>query len=84
MKIDMRDGQPLIDAEDLGPLLGIAPAAVQEGMRQGKITSKFEIGQDDDKGRFRLTFYHAGTRVRLTCTEDGTVVSRSRTTTDSM
>ena len=83
MKIDMRDGQPIIDAEDLGPLLGIAPAAVQEGMRQGKITSKFEIGQDDDKGRFRLTFNHAGTRVRLTCTEDGTVVSRSRTITDS-
>lgn len=83
MKIAMKDGQPVIDAGDLGPLLGLEPAAVQDGMRRGEITSRYETGQDADAGRFRLTFFHAGTRLRLTCAEDGTVISRSRATVAS-
>ncbi|UOA27855.1 DUF6522 family protein [Pseudosulfitobacter sp. DSM 107133] len=79
MKIDMRSEQPVIDANDLGPLLGIEPGAVQDGMRRGEITSKYEIGQDADAGRFRLTFFYRGIRVRLTCAADGTVISRIRT-----
>ncbi len=80
MKIAMKDGQPVIDAGDLGPLLGLEPAAVQDGMRRGEITSRYETGQDEDAGRFRLTFFYAGTRLRLTCAEDGTVISRSKAT----
>lgn len=79
MKIDMTTDQPTIDAVDLGPLLGLAPADVPEKMRSGDITSRYEIGEGDDAGRFRLTFYHAGKRVRLTCDVDGTVLSSSRT-----
>ena len=79
MKIDIVNDQPMIDAKDLGPLLGLDPAEVQSKMRQGEITSKYEIGQDDDAGRFRLTFYHSGKKVRLTCAEDGVVVSQIRT-----
>lgn len=79
MKIEMNDGQPVIDAGDLAGLLGIDPAEVQAKMRQGDITSKFEVGQDEDAGRFRLTFYHNGKRVRLTCTSDGNVISTIRT-----
>jgi hypothetical protein len=79
MKIQINDSQPTIDAKDLGALLGIDPSAVQEKMRQGDITSKYEVGQDEDAGRFRLTFYHAGKRVRLTCAIDGTVISTIKT-----
>ncbi|WP_299601193.1 DUF6522 family protein [uncultured Tateyamaria sp.] len=83
MKIDITDGQPVIDARDLGKLLEIAPADVQEKMRAGEITSKYEIGQDEDAGRFRLTFYCGGRRVRLTCADDGTVLSTIRTNTET-
>lgn len=79
MKITMTDGQPVIDAHDLGPLLGLAPAEVPAKMRSGDITSKFETGAEEDAGRFRLTFYHAGKRIRLTCAADGTVLSTTRT-----
>lgn len=81
MKIDIQNGQPVIDANDLGPLLGLDPAEVQAKMRQGDITSKYETGQDEDAGRFRLTFFHQGKRVRLTCDSDGMVISTIRTDT---
>lgn len=79
MKIEIENGQPVIDANDLGPLLGLDPAEVQAKMRQGDITSKYEVGQDEDAGRFRLTFYYDSKRVRLTCGADGTVISRIKT-----
>jgi len=79
MKIELNNGQPVIDAQDLGKLLGIDPAEVQAKMRRGDITSKYEVGQDEDAGRFRLTFYYNGKRVRLTCAEDGDVISTIRT-----
>ena len=79
MKIKMNNGQPVIDARDLGKLLDLDPAEVQAKMRKGDITSKFEIGQDEDAGRFRLTFYFNGKRLRLTCSEDGEVISTVRT-----
>jgi hypothetical protein len=79
MKITITDGQATIDAHDLGPLLDLAPSAVPKVMRDGKITSRFEKGMDDDAGRVRLTFFYAGRRVRLTCSDDGTVLSTTRT-----
>lgn len=75
----MIEGQATVDAADLGPLLGLAPAEVPEKMRNGEITSRFESGIDDDAGRFRLTFYYDEKRIRLTCDADGTVLSTSRT-----
>lgn len=82
MKIDMTGDQPTIDARDLGQLLDVPPDEVQTLMRAGKITSRFETGEGDDKGKVRLTFFHLGRRVRLTCSEDGTVLSTSRVTTE--
>ena len=79
VKIEIENGQPIIDANDLGPLLGLEPAEVKARMRNGDITSKYEVGEGDDAGRFRLTFYHAGKRVRLTCGADGEVLSTVRT-----
>lgn len=74
MKIEMSNGQPVIDAHDLGSLLKLEPSEVQSKMRTGEITSKYETGEGEDAGRFRLTFFHAGKRVRLTCSADGTVL----------
>ena len=81
MKIEMQNGQPNIDAADLAELLGLTPETVRERMRDGRITSLFETGEDEDAGKMRLTFYHEGMRVRLTCAEDGTVLKTLRTKT---
>lgn len=78
MKIDLAGEQPTIDATDLALLLGLAPADVQEKMRSSEITSQFETGTAKDVGRFRLTFFYGGKRVRLTCDADGTVLSTIR------
>ncbi len=80
MKIDMTGEQPTIDARDLGGLLDLPPDEVQDLMRAGKITSRFETGEGDDQGKVRLTFFHGGRRVRLTCGADGTVLTTSRAT----
>lgn len=82
MKIDMSGSQPTIDARDLGQLLDLPPGEVQNLMRAGEITSRFETGEGDDDGKVKLTFFHRGRRVRLTCSEDGTVLSTSRVTTE--
>ncbi len=79
MKIEIHNAQPVIDAHDLGPLIGVDPALVQTKMRAGDITSKYETGQGADAGRFRMTFYYDGKTVRLTCADDGTVISTTRT-----
>lgn len=78
MKIEMDRGQPLIDAQDLGELRGLEPADVRVKMRAGKITSRFEIGEGEDAGRFRLTFFLNDKRVRMTCGMDGEVISTIR------
>ena len=81
MKIDMQSGNPAIDAADLAELLGLTPDQVKERMRDGRITSRLEHGEDEDAGKMRLTFFHDDTRVRLTCSEDGTVLRTMRTRT---
>ncbi len=72
------EGGFVIDAEDLGPLLGLDPPLVPEIMRENRITSRFERGEGEDEGRFRVTFLHEGTTVRLIVSADGTVLQRSR------
>ena len=79
MKIEMNGDQPVVDAADLGPLLGLDPAVVQGKMRRNEITCLHETGQEEDAGRFRLTFRYGGKRVRLTCSADGTVISTIKT-----
>lgn len=67
-----------IDAVDLGQLLGLEPEAVRAMMQSGEITSRFERGEGEDAGRFRLTFFHGQRRVTLIVDADGTVLQRSR------
>lgn len=78
MKITLNETRPMIDAVDLARLLDLTPGVVQEHMRAGRITSLYERGEGADAGRFRLTFYYDGKRVRLTCAKDGTVLTTLR------
>jgi hypothetical protein len=80
MKIDMPDGTRTIDAHDLGGLFDIPSAGVQALLCAGEITSRFESGADEDVGKVRLTLLHKTCRVRLTCSENGTVLKTSRVT----
>ena len=81
MKIDMQNGQPTIDAADLAALLNLTPEEVRQRMRDGKITSKLEIGEGEDAGKVRLHFFHNDMRLRLTCSRDGTVLKTLRAKT---
>lgn len=80
MKIEMKDGQPTVDAMDVADLFGLSAADVQAKMRAEEITTRFETGVDEDAGRMRLTFFYHTTTVRLTCTQDGTLLRTQRTT----
>ncbi|MSU88827.1 hypothetical protein GE300_04220 [Rhodobacteraceae bacterium 2CG4] len=76
MKIEIDEGGVTVAADEIAPLLGLAPAEVRAKMRSGEITTMHEQGTGDDAGRFRVTFFYAGQRLRLTCAADGTVLSR--------
>jgi hypothetical protein len=78
MRIEMTQEGPVVPAQELGPLLGIEPAELPRLMREGIVTARHELGMDEDHGRFRLSFRYRDTTVRLTCTSDGTVISRVR------
>lgn len=69
-----------VAADDLGPLLGLAPATVPALMRSGAITSRFERGEGADAGRSRLTFFHANRRLSLIVDADGLVLQRQSVT----
>ncbi len=80
MKIDVGPDGYVPAAEDLGPLLGVAPADIPHLMRSGAISGVFERGEGEHAGSFRLTFRHKSERAQLTCTRDGRVLSRTRGT----
>lgn len=80
MKVTLTRNGVTLDADDLGPLLGLAPADVPAKMRAGEITSQSEEGIDEDAGRRRLTFWYAGRRVRIVCDTDGNVLKTTRIT----
>lgn len=81
MKVTITADGATIDAQDLGPLLGLEPAQVPVKMRSGEITSQSEQGVDEDAGTFRLTFWHADRRVRIVCDDSGVVLKTSRSAT---
>ncbi len=70
-------GSPIVDAETIAQGLGIAADDVQSLMRSGEITSRCEVGQDQDAGSTRLTFFMRGSRFRIVVDDDGRVLRRS-------
>ncbi len=79
MRLEPTEDGFVIDAADLGPLLGLPPAEVPRLMREGQITTLSETGEGEDSGRFRVTFRHGAVRVRFTVDAEGRVLTQSRT-----
>ena len=75
--IEFEAGGFRIDAQIVGEGLGIDAALVPVRIREGAITSLCERGVDADAGRYRLTFFHRGTRLRLVVDEAGNIRQRS-------
>ena len=71
------DGTFEVDAAVLARELGVDASHVPGLLRAGQITSFCERGVDNDRGRFRLTFFHKGKRLRLVLDELGRVLRQS-------
>lgn len=78
MKITFDGDQAIVDAAEIAPLLDLDVPTFQERMRSGGIRTRVERGEADDAGKLRLTFQTPDWRVRLTCNEDGTVLTLTR------
>jgi hypothetical protein len=76
-EIEIQNGTIQVDASVLGEGLGLEPSRVPELLRSGAITSRCERGIGEDEGRFRLTFFHAGRRLRLVIDPAGHILQRS-------
>ena len=75
--IEFENGTIQVDAEEIARSLHLTPDEVMQGMRSGAITSICEQGQEEDAGRYRLTFYSAKRRLRLTVDAGGAILKRS-------
>ena len=76
-KLEIQDGAIQVDANIIGRDLGLGAFEVQSLMREGKLTSSCERGVDEDEGRYRLTFFHGGRRLRLIVDGTGRIIRRS-------
>ena len=75
--VSIEHGSPIVDAETIAQGLGIAVLDVQPLMRSGEITSRCEVGEGQDAGLTRLTFFLRGSRFRIVVDAAGLVVRRS-------
>jgi hypothetical protein len=80
MRIEMTADGPVVPAAEIAPLLGVEPAELPRLMREGAVTARHEVGMDEDAGRFRLNFHYGDRLVRVTCSDDGTVLKWVRIT----
>lgn len=78
IRIVIENGNPLIDATEIAPLLDLDVAGFRQMMRAGRILTRTERGEGDDEGYLRLTLTSPMWRLRLTCAGDGEVLKRSR------
>lgn len=78
IRISFEEGQPVIDAAAIAPLLELDVVSFQVLMQAGEIRTGVERGTGADHGKLRLTFQSPEWRVRLTCAEDGQVISVAR------
>lgn len=63
-----------VDAEIVAKALKIAPRDLQQRMREGTVTSRYEHGEGADAGRVRLTFYSDSRRARITADTSGAIL----------
>jgi len=85
IKIDTKEAQTIttvrfeggilqVDAETVASGLRITPEALRHALRTGSVTSLCEKEQDDDAGRFRITFFSPTRRMRLVVDAQGVVL----------
>lgn len=70
------DGDIEVPAELIAEGLGVPVAQLRPLMRAGAISSRCELGVDEDAGRHRLTFFHEGRRLRLIVDGNGRLIRR--------
>ena len=78
IKVGFDQGRPVIEAVEIARLLELDVPGFQDLMRSGSIKSTIEQGEGEDSGKFRLTFQSPRWRVRLTCKDDGEVLTLTR------
>ncbi|MGH8138390.1 MAG: DUF6522 family protein [Steroidobacteraceae bacterium] len=71
------EGAISIDAAIVAEGFAIEPALVQPLMHEGKITSLCERGANEDRGRYRLTFFHEKQCLRLVIDATGNIIEQS-------
>lgn len=76
-EIDLANGDVSIEASLIASDLELDPAGVLEAMRSGRLTSRWERGEDGDSGRYRVTFFHENRQLRLIVDANGNVLERS-------
>lgn len=76
-KIERNGGEFIVDANLLASAFDLTPDDVRTRIRNGHITSLCEAGQDEDEGRWRITFYAGARALRLIVDRDGTHLSQS-------
>jgi hypothetical protein len=75
--VEFTDGGVNVEARLIAPDLGLDPAEVLSAMRAGDLTAVCERGLEQDAGHYRLTFFYAGKRLRLTVDAQGQVLQRA-------
>lgn len=75
--IEFQEGGIQIDATIVAEGLKIEPALMLERIRNGKITTLYERGIDEDEGRHRLTFSSEKRRFLILVDSEGNVLQRS-------
>lgn len=75
--IEIAAGGVQVDAQVLADAFRITQDDLKAAMRDGTITSQYERGEDEDAGKFRLTFFSAERRVRMIADAQGNVLTCS-------
>lgn len=78
MKVGFDQGRPIIAASEIAALLELDVPVFQDLMLSGSIRSTVERGEGEDDGKFLLTFQSPQWRLRLTCKDDGEVLTLTR------
>lgn len=76
MRVEIADGDIMIDAEELAPLLNVAATDLPRLMRSNAVTSICERGVGADEGHYRLSFFYRNRRIRLNVDPNGRVTRR--------
>lgn len=75
--IAFEDGTVQVPAAIIACGLDLESPAFQSLMRSGEVTSLCEKGENEDVGRYRLTFFYKNRRFQLVINSTGKILQRS-------